>query len=737
VNAGKSSRRYGVSGTIFITFLLGICVGFTLCYAWLDISGIDLSGDAPGVLLPFFGGNAEKPENEKPEQDAGTAPDKQDGESKPPEPPPLFDAADLDGRWPAAHLFIEIPGTALTRETENMLASYKPGGIVLRPENLADDRQTQHLTAAIRNAAGLENEMPGYPLIAVAQEGGASDALNPLGLGNARSAAKLSDMTTPDAVREIAGFYALTARGRGINVFLAPVLDVRRENTPPEIAERCFSTSPARTAEMGMAFIDGLTANGVLPVVKHYPGAGAAQPGDNGVSVIASENVHEMAREMFPFAEAAARKSAGILAGHIAMPGLDKEAPGRPASLSPVLIQTVLRDQWGCANAVIADDAAALAEMTGRARAGIIPAAIAAGCDAVLTGKVTPEELEEICRAVHEAVDGGTLSGDTLAESRKRLNRWRNSLYEETDEESESPLMPEAPAKGRIPEPEEEAVPEAETAPEEETAETVGDTIETEPALEESETDTETEAARETEKTTTEEIEAGKETEAGTEAGPETGQAPAEEKEPGKEAEPEEESETAGETPDREAVYHLIERGETLIEIARQYQVAASDIIAWNPDIDPDNIKYGFRLRVYPPETWLPPAEAPAPAENNAREITHIVTSGDTRESIARKYGVAPENIAAWNDLGDTPVMIGESLRIHLPVAIEETGNASDEKAAPAGKFVYHTVARGDTLRKIADRYNTTPEAIIEANTLENPDIVQLGRRLRIPAPAE
>lgn len=76
--------------------------------------------------------------------------------------------------WPARYLFVAVKGTSLDDATQSMLKDLKPGGVVLRAENIENRNQTIALVRAIKEAVGYGTDLADLPLIAVAQEGGTS-----------------------------------------------------------------------------------------------------------------------------------------------------------------------------------------------------------------------------------------------------------------------------------------------------------------------------------------------------------------------------------------------------------------------------------------------------------------------------------------------------------------------------------------------------------------------------------
>lgn len=149
----------------------------------------------------------------------------------------------------------------------------------------------------------------------------------------------------------------------------------------------------------------------------------------------------------------------------------------------------------------------------------------------------------------------------------------------------------------------------------------------------------------------------------------------------------------------------------------------AADAVPYQP-VNPPADNPTYAPAAYE-DTTIPSPEPAAPAEAPvASSTTHTVAKGDTLGGIARRYGVSTSAIKQANAMTNDTVVLGRKLTI--PGA---SGPAAAPRAA-AGKT--HTVAKGDTLGRIATRYGTTTKAIKRANGMES-DTVVLGSKLRIP----
>lgn len=126
--------------------------------------------------------------------------------------------------------------------------------------------------------------------------------------------------------------------------------------------------------------------------------------------------------------------------------------------------------------------------------------------------------------------------------------------------------------------------------------------------------------------------------------------------------------------------------------------------------------------------TWATPVAA-APQAQDGQEQVYVVQSGDTLSSIAARFGVAIADLMVANRLDDPDhLVVGQRLIIPAP------GAAADKAAEPATARV-HVVQPGDTLWAIAMRYGVTVDDLVQANGLQNADLLRVGQSLLIPVP--
>lgn len=167
----------------------------------------------------------------------------------------------------------------------------------------------------------------------------------------------------------------------GFDVDFAPVLDVHTNPANPIIGDRAFSTDPERAALRALAFAEGLMAAGVIPCGKHFPGHGDTHLDSHLALPRVDHSRERLDRvELVPFARAAAASLPMVMTAHVVYAALD----ALPATLSPAVIDGLLRRELGYRGVVVSDDLdmKAIADNYGAAEAAL--GAVRAGCDALL-----------------------------------------------------------------------------------------------------------------------------------------------------------------------------------------------------------------------------------------------------------------------------------------------------------------------------------------------------------------
>jgi len=274
-------------------------------------------------------------------------------------------------------MMIGFDGAHLSPETREAVAGLHPGGVVIFERNAASPRALAELIAGLQ-AVARENGDPPL-LVAVDQEGGRVARLKEAnGFTEFPSAMAVAASGDVENARRIARAMAAELVAAGINMDLAPDLDINNNPANPVIGIRSFGDDPKVVAAYGAAFAGALQAAGVMAVGKHFPGHGdTATDSHVGLPVVPHHRQRLEAVELLPFravmsllspgeapgAGGRAAPIAGIMSAHMACPALEP-TPGLLATLSRRVLTGLLRDEMGYHGLILTDslEMGALAE---------------------------------------------------------------------------------------------------------------------------------------------------------------------------------------------------------------------------------------------------------------------------------------------------------------------------------------------------------------------------------------
>lgn len=296
-------------------------------------------------------------------------------------------------------MMVGFDGTTLTPELAQEIQDLHLGGIIFFERNVDSPHAVAEMTNAMQRVA-RDNQLPGL-FISIDQEGGIVTRLREAkGFTEFPSAMAIGATGDPNNARRVAQHIANELLAVGINMDLAPDLDVNNNPTNPVISTRSFGSDPARVAEFGVAYLEGLESAGIAAIGKHFPGHG-----DTGTdSHISLPTVpHNRARleavEFVPFKAAIKANITGIMSAHVTFPTIDP-TPSLAATLSKPVLTDLLRHEMKFEGLILTDSL----EMGALATSGYLPpiaaaTALKSGADIVLVNHGT-----ELHRQMHATI---------------------------------------------------------------------------------------------------------------------------------------------------------------------------------------------------------------------------------------------------------------------------------------------------------------------------------------------
>ncbi|MDZ7683092.1 MAG: glycoside hydrolase family 3 protein [Fodinibius sp.] len=313
------------------------------------------------------------------------------------------------------------------------LQQYHLGGVVLFDYDVPRDTAYRNIQSP-EQVKQLVNELKALsdkPLIvSIDQEGGRVARLKPkYGFPKSVSAEYLGSLDNPDSTRYYARRTAETLSNMGINVNLAPVVDVNVNPDNPVIGglERSFSGDPQTVAKHAGIYIKTLHNYDIQTVLKHFPGHGSSEK-DSHLGVVDVTDTWSR-KELIPYRQLIDSSLVdAVMTAHIFNSQIDSTYP---ATLSKPTIDGILRDSLGFDGVVISDDLMMGAIRKEYGLKTTIEQALRAGVDILSFANNSvydPEIVPKAHRIIKELIEKGEISTDRIDESYQRIMKFKEQL---------------------------------------------------------------------------------------------------------------------------------------------------------------------------------------------------------------------------------------------------------------------------------------------------------------------
>ncbi|MGI9149042.1 MAG: glycoside hydrolase family 3 protein [Chloroflexota bacterium] len=309
-------------------------------------------------------------------------------------------------------------GTTLTAPNRDLIQGLHLGGVTLFGRNIESGLQLSRLTLDLQSVA---DPVPLY--ISIDQEGGLVVRVT---TGSTIFPGNMAIGATGDLnlARLVAQAAASELRGMGVNMDLAPVVDVSTNPLNPVIGVRSFGSNAALVSDFGAQTIQALQSGGVSAVAKHFPGHGDTHlDSHRDVPVLLHSLERLRSIELVPFQAAIQADVDGIMTAHLYLPALEARR-GLPATLSKAILSGLLRDELGYRGLILTDALDMQAIKMDRSPAEAAVLAFEAGADLLLIAGIDADDRRRASGGpsmLLEAVTSGRIAAERLDASVLRI----------------------------------------------------------------------------------------------------------------------------------------------------------------------------------------------------------------------------------------------------------------------------------------------------------------------------
>lgn len=328
--------------------------------------------------------------------------------------------AELSEEEKLGQLFVPIGYSGAPGYLDNFIHRYHIGGIMYRCGDAKEMQQThrylqEHSRIPLLIGANLE-------------EGGTGIAVDGTCFGKQLQAAATGD---PRRAYQLGKISCAEGHAVGCNWAFAPVVDIDRNWRNPITNVRTYGSDPAFVLACGKEYLRAAKEENVLVAIKHFPGDGCDEVDQHILTSVNDLSCEDWDASYGRIYQGLIDDGAQtVMVGHIALPAYQKRFNPRhpdklvPATLSPELLQGLLRERLGFNGLIVTDSTCMVGFSCAMERRRAVPYAIEAGCDMFLFNK----DLEEDFSFMREGLEQGILSRARLDEAVTRILAAKASL---------------------------------------------------------------------------------------------------------------------------------------------------------------------------------------------------------------------------------------------------------------------------------------------------------------------
>ncbi|NMA69777.1 MAG: beta-N-acetylhexosaminidase [Desulfitobacterium sp.] len=327
---------------------------------------------------------------------------------------------------------VGINGLESDIDTEKFIRTYHVGGFIIMGRNVHDHNQLLNLINSLKRLNHhKESEKKSSPIdspinspespiplfLAVDEEGGRVSRMPPE-IITLPANQKIGELNNEALSYQIGSALGREVKAFGLNLNFAPVMDIFSNPKNTVIGDRSFGSTPEIVGKLGVQTMKGIQDQGVISVVKHFPGHGdTVMDSHMGLPVVQYDLEHLRGFELLPFRDAINQGADAVMTAHILLPKIDSQYP---ASFSRKFITEILRQELGFKGVVITDDLTMGAIMENYDIGEAAVRAIQGGSDLVLICH-DPEKMERVLQALLEGAINGEIPQERIDESVYRI----------------------------------------------------------------------------------------------------------------------------------------------------------------------------------------------------------------------------------------------------------------------------------------------------------------------------
>lgn len=231
----------------------------------------------------------------------------------------------------------------------NLIKNYKIGGVILYKKNYSSYTEMLEVIKKLKDA-NKDNKLPLF--IAIDQEGGVVNRL-PNDIEKIKNIYDVSSNNDIDLIKKHADIISNILYNSGINMNFSPVLDIYNNSNSSVLSKRCFGDEIERVSLYGTIYMNEIKKNGIISVVKHFPGHGITKLDSHYFLPYVFNYKKVLNREIIPFENAINEECDAIMVSHLI---IRKLSGLLPCSISKKFITKYLRERYNYNGLVITDD---------------------------------------------------------------------------------------------------------------------------------------------------------------------------------------------------------------------------------------------------------------------------------------------------------------------------------------------------------------------------------------------